>query len=1635
MAVKNVIFNVSANTKNAEDSLNKLIEQLEKIKAGSKISLTQSTGNLDAQISALSSKLDKLAKDNVTRAQNTNKKINQSDSQLLDASIKFEDKKAKERNDAWAEYDNQINANNQKFTQAANEQVKTTKAAEDEKARQVKELFDQRDKAEKKRQAENKKITQEEIQNNEVLLRGKKAAQQVLDADLKKQDQEERKRKAQKRADNAQQRKDDAAARKQEREDAKKLEEQRAAQARAEQRDIRGGFNRGGARQRGQDFGPLGNQINFVARAVANSSNNFIRLQNVIARTGVALGAITAGSAIATIGRQAINAAKDFEVLKVSFTTLLGNAAVAEQKIRQLRTFAAETPFTTDEVFKASRILLGYGVEANNLLPTLRKLGDVAGGTGAPLERLALVFGQVRAAGRLYGQDLLQLINAGFNPLQEISKNTGKSIRELRDEMRKGNVTFDDVNDAFTRATSAGGKFYGLTNALAETTAGKVAKLAEEWQTLSIQIGEGLLPAFNLLVSALRGVVAFLADLPKTISENKLTFTALGTATVYLTTAMFRYAQLRLIVTARTIAGNVADKASLITKGLIRATVSTLTGAYQLFTGQMTRATAAINIQTAAQQRWNTVQNANPLGIWITILTAVIGLYYALKDSVDEANDGFVNSAEALAKVDAISGKSREEEKKRLDELYESIKRTNTGTAERKKLLDELNKTYKVNAKDIKDETQFLSDLSLQYDKAAIAADNFARSAALIQVRTEQYAQLFDTVGKISAELEKGARQGIKPENIIDLPKFKEEFGDFATFAEENLQRLDSVAVANGQVTADKVNALKKDAEKGFLGAIETGANVAGEAANDIERAQSDTLKRFGDTVLDLGSKAIETKTSIGALNSELKTTEGTTFFDPEEEQRLKKATDEFEDSIKRRKDGLESYYDLLNRIAKNDEDIRKKRIEFRTPLLFEGEVEQLRAVEKIEEEGIRREIKREQDKIKRELAQDRTLRELRQKSLDLQSEITIKANKAVTKEKAEEVTSGLKEELDFVKKAITEEESRRATSAERIKLLNTVLQQEIEKLYIDTNKKINDIERKGYQERRKLIQETKDIYSDLAIFRLEKEFDSLNELKDKTDEFLDSFFDVQDDGRAARRLRKIAREVIVEGKNFTLRTQKEIDEETKRIKASQDQAIADAEKVAQANISGIDAQIKAQKELIALKELQGEDTGAEESKIQFLTQQRANTIKEGEDKITEIRTNSNTKLFELTEDYFDYLRRQDFELIANSVKREEENIQKIISAAEVEKEVYRNKTDEFIRIENKLNDALEKRQEIRSKKAAVKADTGISEEEKKGLLTTLSFEEAAADGRVEIYQDLYDKEKGIVEENGYQIAKITAETELAVTKAHDDGTKERETITEETSEKERKTRKKFLELTKEDQLDTIKEVTDALLDFTQVFIDAQIKQTEAAINAQQRRVDAAREIADKGNVALLKAEQDRLDKLNRQKADFVRQQQNLAAVEIALNSAIAVSQAAGKPGAPFTIIAIIAAMAAGFAQARAQAQSAATFAKGGYTGDGHQFQAAGTVHKGEFVMNAQRTRQYRPLLEAIHSGRVQNLGKGLVEKTVVMNNRSMDDKLSRIENAIKEQNRLNLSIDENGINGIVSRISYKQQRINNRTR
>jgi tape measure domain-containing protein len=220
------------------------------------------------------------------------------------------------------------------------------------------------------------------------------------------------------------------------------------------------------------------------------------------------------GLAVIGLGKKMISLAGDMEQTNIAFEVMIGNAEIANQLFDQINQYANVTPFDNKTLQDSAKLMLNFGEKVENIMPNLQMLGDIAGGDANRMSSLTLAFSQMNSAGKLMGQDLLQMINVGFNPLQEISRLTGKSMAELRKQMEKGAISSDMVKDAFRAATSQGGKFYGMMDRQSKTFKGQMSTLIGTLQMLGSKIGEALIPI-------IRPLVLFLIKLSDAFMKNK----------------------------------------------------------------------------------------------------------------------------------------------------------------------------------------------------------------------------------------------------------------------------------------------------------------------------------------------------------------------------------------------------------------------------------------------------------------------------------------------------------------------------------------------------------------------------------------------------------------------------------------------------------------------------------------------------------------------------------------------------------------------------------------------------------------------------------------------------------------------------------------------------------------------------------------------------------------------------------------------------------------------------------------------------------------------------------------------------------------------------------------------------------
>ena len=216
------------------------------------------------------------------------------------------------------------------------------------------------------------------------------------------------------------------------------------------------------------------------------------------------------------------------------FKVLLGSAAKANKHVADLRKMALKTPFRTTDLAAASQQLLTFGIRSKDVKGHLQRLGDISLGNKEKFQQLGLVLGQVSSQGKLMGQDLLQFINAGFNPLQELSKMGRGTYKELKEQMAQGKISFEDVQAAMEHATSKGGQFFNGMKEGSKTFAAQVDALKGN---LEILAGNAVKPLYNMLTR----LVPHLAKVASLMNKHPKIIGAVATAVTSLAGAMTTY--------------------------------------------------------------------------------------------------------------------------------------------------------------------------------------------------------------------------------------------------------------------------------------------------------------------------------------------------------------------------------------------------------------------------------------------------------------------------------------------------------------------------------------------------------------------------------------------------------------------------------------------------------------------------------------------------------------------------------------------------------------------------------------------------------------------------------------------------------------------------------------------------------------------------------------------------------------------------------------------------------------------------------------------------------------------------------------------------------------------------------------
>jgi tape measure domain-containing protein len=409
--------------------------------------------------------------------------------------------------------------------------------------------------------------------------------------------------------------------------------------------------------------------------AASKAAGGFGSLQSMLMKVGGA-------AALINFGKEIINVRAEMQSLDKTFEVLLGNKEKADTMLVEIKNIALKSPLSVSDTAKAAQTLLGFNIEAERIISILEQIGNISMGDAGKFNSLTLAFAQMSSTGKLMGQDLMQMINAGFNPLTEISAKTGKSIGDLKKEMEGGAISAEMVADAFRSASTEGGKFAGMMEAQSEGIAGLKASLGSAWADMLNDIGksqEGLIEkGFKLTTSLVQNY----ETIGKVIVSLIATYGAYRAAVV---------------------------TASVVENLRYQATLAQMAG--------MTKMQAITDILRAKTEALNKTMLANP---YVLVATAVVGLgmaLWTLSGKMSEAEKAQQRLNESASEMEqGVNSEIRQ-----LNRLKGELEGTKEGSRKYNEIKEKIVKGYGKYKDGLEDEITQVGLLKTTYDELAEA--------------------------------------------------------------------------------------------------------------------------------------------------------------------------------------------------------------------------------------------------------------------------------------------------------------------------------------------------------------------------------------------------------------------------------------------------------------------------------------------------------------------------------------------------------------------------------------------------------------------------------------------------------------------------------------------------------------------------------------------------------------------------------------------------------------------------------------------------------------------------------------------------------------------------------------------------
>lgn len=460
------------------------------------------------------------------------------------------------------------------------------------------------------------------------------------------------------------------------------------------------------------------------------------RMDIAMRRLATTLGQIGVGVSLAGLVKQIAQTRGEFQQLEVAFATLLQSKEKADALMSQMVELAAKTPLDLQGVAIGARQLLAYGFAAADVTNTLTRLGNVAAGLGLNLQDLTWLYGTTAVQGRLYTRDVMQFQSRGIDLAGELATQLGKTRAEISQMVTEGKIGFPEVQKAIESMTNEGGKFHNLMQEQSKTITGLISNLGDALDMMFNDLGKS---QEGVITGVLKGTISLVENYQKVLDILIPLVSAYG---AYKATLILTAAAQKIVVTAANI------KAFFdLAKGI----------------------TAAKD----AQLLFNMAFNANPLGLALSVLTAIgiavwkysDGIYSAAK-SQKQLNDSIAEAASSAAV-----------EQSELGRLKGKLQAAKEGTEEYNKIRNEIIEKFGKYDAGLKAETLTVETLAQKYNSLTDAIlqsynarqyEKFSREQTDLfeQTATKSYDKIFNKLIKKYGD-ELGTQYGVELQKAI----------------------------------------------------------------------------------------------------------------------------------------------------------------------------------------------------------------------------------------------------------------------------------------------------------------------------------------------------------------------------------------------------------------------------------------------------------------------------------------------------------------------------------------------------------------------------------------------------------------------------------------------------------------------------------------------------------------------------------------------------------------------------------------------------------------------------------------------------------------------------------------------------